>query len=175
MALMKSDVELFARLYISCQTRDGNLEDFFQHENQAWPPALSDGGRLRLGTKSDLLTCLEDLSSPQTKAPDATCVVLDGAAIVQMIKPGSARYLMNMHNMYSSHIYLGSCAVCHVWTSFGILTKMIPLKAQQERSVERGLGGMLLGRLPYQETGRTFCMLTATRQNYSVSWPVFRL
>ena len=26
---MKSNVELFSRLYISCQTRDGNLEDFF--------------------------------------------------------------------------------------------------------------------------------------------------
>ncbi len=79
---MKSDFELFSRLYLSCQTRDGNLEDFFQHENQAWPSALSDGGRLRLGTKSDLLICLEDLSPAQTKAPDATCVVLDGAAII---------------------------------------------------------------------------------------------
>ena len=58
---MKSDVELFSRLYITCQTRDGNLEDFLQRENQAWPPALSDGGRLRLGTKSYILTCLDDL------------------------------------------------------------------------------------------------------------------
>ena len=32
---IKSDVELLSRLYISPQTRDGNLEDFFQHENQA--------------------------------------------------------------------------------------------------------------------------------------------
>ena len=55
---MKSDVEVFSRLYMSCQTTDGNLEVFFQHENQAWPPALCDGGRLRLGTKSDILNCL---------------------------------------------------------------------------------------------------------------------
>ena len=41
MTSMKTDVELFSRLYISCQMRDGNLEDFFQYENQAWPPALS--------------------------------------------------------------------------------------------------------------------------------------
>ena len=60
LTLMKSDVELFSQLYIGCQTRDGNLAEFFQHENQAWPPALSDGGKLRLGTKSDMLTCLED-------------------------------------------------------------------------------------------------------------------
>jgi len=82
---MKSDVELFSRLYISCQTRDGNLKDFFQHENQAWQPVLSDWGRLWFGTKSELLTCLEDLSPSQTKAPDATFVVLDGAAIIQML------------------------------------------------------------------------------------------
>jgi hypothetical protein len=34
---LKSDVGLFSRLYIGCQTRDGNLEEFFHHENQAFP------------------------------------------------------------------------------------------------------------------------------------------
>ena len=91
LTLMKSDVELFSRLYITCQTRDGNLEDFFQQENQAWPPALSDGERLRLGTKSDILTCLDDLSPSQTKTHDATCIVLDGAAIKQMMKSAAAK------------------------------------------------------------------------------------
>ena len=67
LTLLQSDVELFSRLHITCQTRDGNLEDFFQQENQAWPPTLSDGGRLRLGTKSDTRTCLDDLSPSQTK------------------------------------------------------------------------------------------------------------
>jgi hypothetical protein len=99
---MKSDVELFSRLYISCQTRDGNLEDFFRHENQAWPPALSDGGMLRLGIKSDLLTCLEDLSTAQTKAPDATCVVIDGAAIIQMLKPAGAKTF----DEYAQHVVI---------------------------------------------------------------------
>ena len=88
---MKSEVELFSRLYISCQSREGNMEDFFQHENQAWPPALSDGGRLRFGIKSDLLTCLEELYPAQSKVPDATCTVLDGAAIIQMLKPAGAK------------------------------------------------------------------------------------
>ncbi|KAL8594677.1 hypothetical protein ACOMHN_052410 [Nucella lapillus] len=59
LASVKNDRELFARMYIGCQTRDGNLEEFFRHENQACPPALSDGGSLCTGTKRDLLTCLE--------------------------------------------------------------------------------------------------------------------
>jgi hypothetical protein len=35
--------------------------------------------------------CLEDLSSAQTEAPDATCVILDGPAIIQMMKPAGAK------------------------------------------------------------------------------------
>ncbi|KAJ8351860.1 hypothetical protein SKAU_G00233360 [Synaphobranchus kaupii] len=58
--------------------------------------------RLRLGTKSDLLTCLEDLSPAQTKAPDATCVILDGAAIIQMMKPAGA----NTFDEYTQQVFI---------------------------------------------------------------------
>ena len=30
---LKNDCALFSRLYIACQIRDGNLEEFFRHEN----------------------------------------------------------------------------------------------------------------------------------------------
>ena len=52
---LKNDCNLFSRLYISCQTRSGDLETFFMHENQAAPPSLSLGGKLRLGTKAIVL------------------------------------------------------------------------------------------------------------------------
>ncbi|CAG2233282.1 DIAPH2 [Mytilus edulis] len=55
-SILKSDVSLFSRLYISYQTRGGDLEDFFAHENNMHPQALSQHGKMRLGTKSDLLT-----------------------------------------------------------------------------------------------------------------------
>ncbi|KAG7160545.1 hypothetical protein Hamer_G001831 [Homarus americanus] len=85
LASLKHDVSLFSQLYIGCQTRDGNLEEFFRHKNQACPPALSAGGSVRLCTKSDLLVCLGDLSVAQTEAPPATSVVL------QMLKPAAAK------------------------------------------------------------------------------------
>ena len=91
LASLRNDVVLFSRLYISCQTRDGNLEEYFRHENQACPPALSDGESLHLGTKSDLLKCFEGFSSAQSEVPDTTCLVLDGAVIVQMLKPAVAK------------------------------------------------------------------------------------
>ena len=57
-AALRNDCSLFSRLYIACQSRDGNLEQFFTHENQAWPSALSKFGELRSGTKSTLISCL---------------------------------------------------------------------------------------------------------------------
>ena len=62
-----------------CQNRDGNLEEFFQHENQACPPTLSDGRSICQSAKSDLLACLEDVSQPRSEAPPTSCIGLDGA------------------------------------------------------------------------------------------------
>jgi len=59
LANLSSDCNLFSHLYIASKFRDGNLEDFFSHENHPWPPSISDNGKLRLpNKKSDLLVCL---------------------------------------------------------------------------------------------------------------------
>ena len=83
---MKEDCSLFGRLYIACQTRDGNLDEFFSYENQPWPPSLSDPGQLRGGQKADLLKCLPQATSP-VSTPPVDAVILDGAVIVQMLEP----------------------------------------------------------------------------------------
>ena len=36
-ASLKDDCALFSRLYIACQSREGNLQEFFKHENHPWP------------------------------------------------------------------------------------------------------------------------------------------
>ena len=51
------------------QGKGTGLKESFRHESHAYPPALSDGGSLYLGAKSDLLTCLKDLSECQCGAP----------------------------------------------------------------------------------------------------------
>jgi hypothetical protein len=88
---MKGDMELFSRMNIGCQTRDGNLDDFVKHENRAYPPSLSEGVNLRLGSKSDLLNFMEKHSTVKSEAPVVTSVVLDGAAIIHMLKPDTTR------------------------------------------------------------------------------------
>ena len=62
----KKDLALFSRLYISCQTLDGNLEEFYKFENQPWPPLLPETGQLRRGQKADLSKCLPNSSSQCT-------------------------------------------------------------------------------------------------------------
>ena len=78
------------------------LKSFFRHENQAFPPALSNDGSLHLGAKSDLLMCLEDLYETQTEAPVASSIIIDGAVIVQMLKPAAAKTFAE----YASEIFI---------------------------------------------------------------------
>ncbi|KAJ8397883.1 hypothetical protein AAFF_G00435720 [Aldrovandia affinis] len=82
--------EQYDTLFIASQTRDGDLDEFFAHENQACPPALSQMGKIRLGTKSDLVGCLEGLITPRENdaaSPPVEVMILDGAAIVNMLAP----------------------------------------------------------------------------------------
>ena len=51
----------------------GNLEDFFKHENQPWPPALSKGGTLRSGNKADLLVELRIFGATSGRKPTSYC------------------------------------------------------------------------------------------------------
>ena len=92
---LKTDCELFSRLMlnIACQSRNGDIDEFFSHENQSYPPSLSHQGSLRLGTKSDLIACLCKTVDTQIGAetPNIDALIVDGAVIVQMLQPGCSR------------------------------------------------------------------------------------
>ena len=99
---MKSDCNLFSRLYLACQGRYGDVYQFFSHENHARPPSLSHGGKLRLGPKADIMPCLEVETAAPEASPlvDATC--LDGAVVVQMLNSGTANTLLD----YAEQVFL---------------------------------------------------------------------
>ena len=57
--VLQTNVALFGQLYISMQSQEGDLKEFFAHEIQSFPPSLSGLGKLHLpNTKSDLLNCI---------------------------------------------------------------------------------------------------------------------
>ena len=96
---VKSDCCLFSRLYIECQSRDGDLDQFFSHKNQAAPPALSTEGKLHLAVKADLLHCMKSDQTETKSAPVVDATILDGAAIVQMLNPVVAKTFQEYVNI----------------------------------------------------------------------------
>ena len=89
----KANTALITKLFMSLQARpDADIEDFFKHENQREPPSLSDRGKLRSGTKSDILGCIPGMPGPSRSpaAREASVVVLDMAAVIHVIKPQRA-------------------------------------------------------------------------------------
>ena len=62
---------------------------FSRHDNQSYPPSLSNYGALRSGTKANLLVCVSDMvpHHDTVKPHEAHMFILDGAAIVNMITP----------------------------------------------------------------------------------------
>ena len=65
---------------------------FFKYKNQREPPSQSDRGKLRSGTRSDILGSLPGMPGPgrTLAAREASVVVLDMAAVVHIIKPQRA-------------------------------------------------------------------------------------
>ena len=52
---------------------------------------MSDGGKLHLGNKSNLLACLIDHSEYQSDAPVISNVIIDGAFTVLKLKPATVK------------------------------------------------------------------------------------
>ena len=99
---LQNKVSLFGQLYISMQNRQSDIQDFFEHEVQSFPPSLSDFGKLHLpSAKSDLLKCLEqpDLPDPPT---NYNCRVIDGAAVVHCLPTAS----MSTFSDYADNVFI---------------------------------------------------------------------
>lgn len=63
--------------------------DLFSHELSCTPPSLSRKGEMFHGTKADIVQCLEDELPPNPSShPQVDALVLDGAAILHIVRPG---------------------------------------------------------------------------------------
>lgn len=103
---MKSDVQLFSRMYIACQSRDGNLDNFFEHENHPWPPSIADNDVMRFENKAELLMCLEPLVPKVQDTPEVEVKILDGAALIQMLNPTKATIKIKTFKDYSQYVFI---------------------------------------------------------------------
>ena len=91
-----ADPDLFGHLLIGANSRDVNLREVLSYELSTVPYSLAHAdGTLRKSTKSILLTELEKMVNvkptlPATGSTIATAQVIDGMALVQILKSGGA-------------------------------------------------------------------------------------
>ena len=93
--VIKEDCHLFSRLFISCQSRECDLHEFFQHENQSFAASLSDGGKLHTCQKSHLVDILENEVAMPDAEPKADVIILDGSALINALPPHSSKTIEN--------------------------------------------------------------------------------
>ena len=72
-------------IFISCQSREYDLMECFQHENQSFPAALSDNGNLHSCQKSQFAIILETHFTPPDTEPEASFIILDGSALINAL------------------------------------------------------------------------------------------
>ena len=145
LANLKSDCNLFSHLYIASKFRDGNLEDFFKHENHPWPPSLSEQGQLRLPTKkSDLLTFLASVADLQPPSYyDAK--VLDDPAIIHSLPVKEARtfdgYSDNIIIPWTKQMLQNSNRIDVIWDVYKADSLKEFTRAKRGKGVRRKVSG----------------------------------
>ena len=91
-------------------------------ENQPSPPSLSRHGQLRQGYKSGLVKCLASQTVTRTESPEVNVKVFDGAVVVQMLNPKTARifreYLQTVFLPYVNAQLLTVSRIDLVWDTY---------------------------------------------------------
>jgi hypothetical protein len=90
----KQSTSLMGQLWISAQTRKGDVAEIFCHESEDTPPSLSDQGQLYSTQKSHLLQELvklsEDNEDDDTTFPEVPmfdAIILDGGQFIHTLPP----------------------------------------------------------------------------------------
>ena len=134
----KANTALVTKLFMSLQARL-DIDDFFKHENQREPPSLSDQGKLRSGTKSDIRGCLPGMSGPgpSPSAKEASVVVLDMAAVIHIIKSQRAR-VFGEYTQMDLMPYLHSLITDRTTRVDAVWDKYIEARLKSQTRVKRG-------------------------------------
>ncbi|KAE8741877.1 hypothetical protein FOCC_FOCC012580 [Frankliniella occidentalis] len=140
---LKNDLQLFSRLFIVARERDLDLDTFFQHENNKFPPSISTAsGNLKSGKKSDLMEKLE--AQPTTVSifnNSCDAIVFDGAAVVQMIRPKNSKTFEDYYSVDLKPYVLGNARRANCPRIDLVWDMYLPqsLKAQERDSRGRGV------------------------------------
>ena len=136
---MKEDRQLFSKLFISCQSRACDLQEFFQHENQPFPAALSDGGKLYACQKSQLASILETGISSLDQEPKTDVIIIDGSALGHTLPPKRSKTFEDyapLDVLPTIHAYASKYKTTHI-----VFDVYNPASLKMETRSKRGQGG----------------------------------
>ena len=101
-------------MFISCQSRECDLLEFFHHENQSFPAALSDGGKLHSGQKSLLASILE---AKIASRPEASAIIVEGSALINALSPRASKTFEEYFPTVEA--FLAEIGLEKLWFAFG--------------------------------------------------------
>ena len=143
---------------MACQARYGDVDQFFFHENHACPPSLSQGGNLQFGSQADIMPCLEVETAEPEASPLVDAKMLDGAAVVQMLNPGTAKtfldYVEQVFLSYVSAQLKNTTRVDIVWDVY----QTDSLNGTTRQRGAKVYGEELFPQQRFQRTGRISCV-----------------
>ena len=85
---LEADRRTYADLFAVCQARDGNPDNFFASENDAYPVSLPQYKKLRkCSAKPDFLQHLNEIVKPSLSPPNVEIKLKNAAAFVNINKP----------------------------------------------------------------------------------------
>ena len=109
-------------MFISCQSKECDFLEFFHHENQSFPAALSDGGKLHSGQKSLLASILEAKNAVLDAKPEASVIIVDGSALINALTPRALRKFeeyANKNVFPKVEAFLAEIGLEELWLAFG--------------------------------------------------------
>lgn len=103
--LAKYNCNTFSKLFMACQVRQIDLHEFFSCENHVDPPSLAFDGQMRSGTKANILDCIITDDCLVADVPDTvTAIMIDGAALMNMITPDAGSTFDRYANKIQNHL-----------------------------------------------------------------------
>ena len=172
---IRHDVGLYGRLYMGSQQREGDPDEFFSHENHTYPPSLSEYGKLRLCTKSDLLKLLPS-SNQNLESHRFDCKIVDGGALIHILTPKNvttfSKYADQVFMSFIKRELLATKRIDIVWDQY----QQDSIKSCTREKRGAGVRVKVAPRLKSQANGMNFCVMGRTRPSYSTSfqmrWPM---
>ena len=168
--VLKEDCQLFSKLFISCQNRECDLQEFFHHENQSFPASLNIGGRLYVCQKSQLAAILEAKVTLLDVEPVIDVIIIDGSALVHASPPRTSKTFAEYAEMefLPKVDHAPKCTIDLTLCLTHTRPQAFSLKLDQNEASE--IDAVSQGQKSCQETCTTFYVTLKTRLSCLTTW-----